>query len=423
MQRRDEERRFFSRRTGVLARTVRDVGRFSREPFAVVSTPSFQIRIPQSLLHILLETDSLGEVLAIHWDPEQLALLDPRIRVVARYPVLAARPLNWVRIELSPLRYDFSPEIYGWTRDKDTNLFSPLGCLCMYSNSYRSWVFADALYSPTLAVVNGRVIDDDDAVGKETKQNRTEFNDKNRWNFHCIKGKRSRVPIPGYVVKDEDMEENARHYLFRFRRDGESPPFTQTDLWEQIHDTTRVYDSTRSRQSLPSLFGRIRENRDRVHCFVFASNEGCLYITMQSLYPKSGRMTGFGRILLKVPRQNQQDPSLALASPLAEEPDGILRKKKIHVTWTLTTLTVVLLDLEVPLYLASPETHCLYPRITVKADFGLDPENSSSHVLLEAMSRTGQWAIDLHDTRVIVTESKSRVIRRPLSFLDSASEL
>jgi len=299
--------------------------------------------------------------------------LCPRIRVVARYPVLAEKPAHWVRITLLPSLWE--SDLNSQDRGDPVLKRHPHGTIT---------------YKPSLAVVNGQVVDDDDLVDQETAQSRTEL----RWRVFSRRIDNEDEGALGpssYVIKDR----NGRIYSFRVRRDRESPPFTKAALLAQISDTTRVFDSTRDRQGPRSLFRWMQANNDRVYCFVFASNEGCLYITMQSLYPKSGRMTGFGRILLKVPRQNQQDPSLALASPLAEEPDGILRKKKIHVTWTLTTLTVVLLDLEVPLYLASPETHCLYPRITVKADFGLDPENSSSHVLLEAMSRTGQWAIDL----------------------------
>lgn len=82
-----------------------------------------------------------------------------------------------------------------------------------------------------------------------------------------------------------------------------------------------------------------------------------------------------------------------------------------------------LLDLEVPLSLASPETHGLYSRIVVHADFGLDSETSSSHVLLEMTSLTDQWTPHLNESRVILLESKSCVIRRPLSFLDAEREL
>jgi len=404
MQSRDEERRFFQRQTGLLARRHRvQVSDSSWIPDALVTTREFQMIIPKSLLHILLETDSLEQVLAIHWFPEKLNALDPRIRVVARYPVLAEKPAHWVRITLLPSLWE--SDLNSQDRGDPVLKRHPHGTIT---------------YKPSLAVVNGQVVDDDDLVDQETAQSRTEL----RWRVFSRRIDNEDEGALGpssYVIKDR----NGRIYSFRVRRDRESPPFTKAALLAQISDTTRVFDSTRDRQGPRSLFRWMQANNDRVYCFVFASNEGCLCITMQSLYTTEKGISGLGRILLLSPEQDPQDGSLEtspselfLVSPLEHDPQGgtpqgVLRKKSIFVNLYDTQLIFKLRDLASPLLLSRPETPCHYPKIAIKAVFGLDERDSSSTVLIIAKSRTDVWTIDLNDTRVILLESRSRVRYRP----------
>lgn len=101
MQLRDEERRFFSRQTGALAKSQRRLVNLDDEPLALISTAEFTMTIPQSLVHILLETDSLEDVFAISWSQEHLNALDPRIRVLERHSVLNQQE-NFIQIELNP---------------------------------------------------------------------------------------------------------------------------------------------------------------------------------------------------------------------------------------------------------------------------------------------------------------------------------
>jgi len=387
MQSRDEVRHFFSRQTGALARSRRYVGSLDREPLALVSTPSFQIRIPQSLLHILLETDSLEDVLAIHWSQDQLNALDPRIRVVARYPVLGPFPRDWVRIELTPSRPEEPEE-----EKKDRFNEEIFNMIYVFDRSCDIWVPDQEIIKPSLAVVRGRPVDEDDLVDQETAGGPPDFRLGPTYRLAASNAE------PEYVVQTETK------HLYSFRVGSDPLAFTGVHLCKQILDTSRIFDSIRDRTRLPILIRRVISKQYRVFVFLFVGRDSWLCITMQSQrshwdQDDSGICCGFGRILLFGMEK----------TPLGGE---TLRKKKIALRWNTHQLEFEIKDL------AEHESWKWPWETRVTVETGLDPEHSESQVLINVTPRkdSESWDHVLDHPQFVLLESRSPVAYRPSSI-------